>query len=536
MRARFKQLTAAFTLSLTAFAGSVSATELALIISNSDYDNLQGERRISRNHRDLVAAFKAQGYEVIEGVDLNRLEMQALVQRVESVIPELAGIVVLCSTNTATNGEQTWILPTDIGGDTAIEAAFGAPTLDLFLSLAAKKPGHGSVFLGVADVDTSRGSNLRAGVGDANIPQGVLLVSGPSDRIASLLEDRLLVDNQPLSVGLSNPNGISVSGFVSPDSSLAPAPADPSTPTSDWVDFVAEQALWAVADKSDRTEDFEEYLRRFPNGVYAPAARARLADVDPVITPPTPAEIEAALSLSRDERRVIQSNLTLLGFDTRGVDGILGRGSRAAIAGWQDSQRFTATGYLTDPQISRLHDQSAAERAIQEAADRRFWNAVGASGRKDDLQAYLDRYPSGIYSDRARELLEEYEAEERTRLDNTAWSAAVSRNTADSYREYLKNFPEGIYASVAKQRIKALDPEDDRDDNAAKAAEDRLNLNVATRLLIENRLRSAGFDPGRSDGVFDDKTRKAIRKYQKARGLRETGYIDPSTVRALLLG
>ncbi|MEK6205716.1 MAG: caspase family protein, partial [Amylibacter sp.] len=126
MRVRFKQLTAAFTLSLTAFAGSVSATELALIISNSDYDNLQGERRISRNHRDLVAAFKAQGYEVIEGVDLSRLEMQALVQRVDSVVDELSGIVVLCSTNTVTDGSQTWILPTDIGGDSAIEAAFGA--------------------------------------------------------------------------------------------------------------------------------------------------------------------------------------------------------------------------------------------------------------------------------------------------------------------------------------------------------------------------------------------------------------------------
>lgn len=536
MRLGIKQFVAAITLSLTAFAGGASATELALIISNSDYDHLQGERRISRNHRDLVAAFKAQGYEVIEGVDLTRLEMQALVQRVESVIPEVSGIVVLCSTNTATDGTQTWILPTDIGGDTATEAAFGAPTLDLFLSLVAKKPGHGSVFLGVADVDTSRRSNLRAGVGDANIPQGVLLVSGPSKRIASLLEDRLLVDSQPLSAGLSDPDGMTVSGFVSPDNSLAQPPADPSTPTSDWVDFVAEQALWAVADKSGRVEDLEEYLRRFPNGVYAPAARARLDDVDPVVTPPTPAEIEAALRLSRDERRIIQSNLTLLGFDTRGVDGILGRGSRAAIAGWQDSQRFTATGYLTDLQVSRLHEQSAAERAIQEAADRRFWNAVGASGHKDDLEAYLDRYPSGLYSDQARALLEEYEVEDRTRLDNSAWSAAVSRNTAGAYREYLEGFPEGIYASVAKQRIEVLDPDDSRDIEAAKAAEDRLNLNVGTRLLIENRLRSSGFDSGRADGVFDDKTRKAIRKYQKSRGLTETGYIDPSTVRALLLG
>ena len=315
-----------------------------------------------------------------------------------------------------------------------------------------------------------------------------------------------------------------------------PQPADSSSPTTDWVAFVAEQTLWAVADKGNRKQDFEEYLRRFPNGVYAPAARARLADFDPIITPPTPAQIEAALNLNRAERREIQSNLTLLGFDTRGVDGILGRGSRAAIAGWQDSRRFTATGYLTDLQIARLHEQSAEERAIQDAADRRFWSAVGSSGHKDDLNAYLDRYPDGIYADEARAMLEDYEAEERTHLDNNAWSTAVARNTANSYRTYLAEFPEGIYAGVAKQRILAFDPEDVDDLSAAIVAENRLNLNVATRLLIENRLKSAGFDPGRRDGIFDDKTRKAIKKYQKNRGLNQTGYIDPATVRALLLG
>ncbi|MEO1918336.1 MAG: peptidoglycan-binding domain-containing protein [Paracoccaceae bacterium] len=55
-------------------------------------------------------------------------------------------------------------------------------------------------------------------------------------------------------------------------------------------------------------------------------------------------------------------------------------------------------------------------------------------------------------------------------------------------------------------------------------------------MLIENRLCSSGFDPGRIDGVFDDKTRKAIKKYQINRGLNQTGYIDPATVCALLLG
>ena len=536
MQFRFKHLATALTLSMAAMAGGVSAADLALIISNGDYDNLRDEGRISRKHDDLVAAFKAEGFEVIEGVDLSRLDMQALVKRADSISEAVDNLVIVLSGNIVNDGTQTWVLPVDIAGDSMIEAAFGAPTLQTFLTLAANKPGHASVFIGVSDVDP-RSGGLKSGLADAAIPQGVLLVSGQADKIEEFLTEDLLGSNRPMSVLLANPSHIDVAGYVSPDNGLnSPSDtAETSTP-GNWVDFVAEQTLWAVADKSNNRDDLEEYLRRFPNGIFAQAARARLATTAPEAIEPTHEEAEAALRLSLTERRGIQENLTLLGFDTRGVDGILGRGSRAAIAAWQDSQRLDATGYLTDPQITRLHEQADAERTIQEAADRRYWNAVGSSGRKADLQAYLDRYPAGIYADEARELLAVYEAEEVTQRDNAAWSAAVAGSTANSYRAYLAEFPQGIYATVAKQRIEALDPAGATDVNAAKAAEDRLNLNVATRLLIENRLKSAGFNPGRLDGVFDSSTRKAITKYQKDRGLNQTGYIDAATVRALLLG
>ncbi|MHA1127977.1 MAG: peptidoglycan-binding protein [Alphaproteobacteria bacterium] len=537
MQFQFKHLATALTLSMAAMAGGVSAADLALIISNGDYDYLREEGRISRKHDDLVAAFKAEGFEVIEGADLTRLEMLALAKRADSISEAVENFVILLSGNIVNDGRQTWVLPVDTAGDTLLEAAFGAPTLDTFLAMAGTKPGHASVFIGVSDVDPNRNSGLKSGVGDATIPQGVLLVSGQADKIEELLRDDLLGSNRPMSVLLANPSRIDVTGYVSPDNGLSGSSTTPETSApGNWVDFVAEQTLWAVADKSNKRDDLEEYLRRFPSGIFAQAARARLATTAPVIVTPTPKEAEAALRLSRTERRNIQENLTLLGFDTRGVDGILGRGSRAAIAAWQGRQRLEVTGYLTDPQITRLREQADSERTIQEAADRRYWNAVGSSGRKVDLQAYLDRYPAGIHADEARELLVVYEAEEVTQRDNTAWSAAVARNTANSYRAYLAKFPRGIYATVAKQRIETLEPDDAIDVNAAQAAEARLNLNVATRLLIENRLKNAGFNPGRLDGVFDSSTRKAIGKYQKARGLNKTGYVDAATVRALLLG
>lgn len=67
-----------------------------------------------------------------------------------------------------------------------------------------------------------------------------------------------------------------------------------------------------------------------------------------------PAQVEAALGLSRQQRAEVQAGLTRRGFDTRGVDGIFGRGTRNAIAAWQRANDLTATGYLTAPQIQRL--------------------------------------------------------------------------------------------------------------------------------------------------------------------------------------
>lgn len=66
------------------------------------------------------------------------------------------------------------------------------------------------------------------------------------------------------------------------------------------------------------------------------------------------AQAEANLRLSRQQRLAIQAGLTRRGFDTRGVDGIFGRGTRGAIAGWQRANDAPATGYLTAAQAQRL--------------------------------------------------------------------------------------------------------------------------------------------------------------------------------------
>ena len=65
------------------------------------------------------------------------------------------------------------------------------------------------------------------------------------------------------------------------------------------------------------------------------------------------------------------------------------------------------------------------------------------------------------------------------------------------------------------------------------ATEAALALDREAQRLIQRGLREQGFDPGPLDGVIGRRTRAAIRRWQTARGLPPTGYVDELSARAL---
>jgi peptidoglycan hydrolase-like protein with peptidoglycan-binding domain len=54
--------------------------------------------------------------------------------------------------------------------------------------------------------------------------------------------------------------------------------------------------------------------------------------------------------------------------------------------------------------------------------------------------------------------------------------------------------------------------------------------------LAQTTLKLAGFNPGRTDGVFDAQTSTAIRQYQVAQKIPVSGLLDEPTRRVLLPG
>ena len=152
---------------------------------------------------------------------------------------------------------------------------------------------------------------------------------------------------------------------------------------------------------------------------------------------------------------------------------------------------------------------------------------------------YLERFPDGEFSDLARARLDEIERQKRADTDSRdrqLWDEASAANSIQGYRDYLDLAPDGAFRDEAAERVAALEKaEADASQNSRAARQEQaMNLNKSTRRVIESRLDGLGLKPGRVDGTFDENTRRAIRRYQQARNMPVTGYLNENVVVQLL--
>ena len=113
-------------------------------------------------------------------------------------------------------------------------------------------------------------------------------------------------------------------------------------------------------------------------------------------------------------------------------------------------------------------------------------------------------------------------------------SAKDSRNAAD-VQAYLDRYPEGVYAALARNRLEALQqPDTPTPEATVEAEEGKLELTRADRRLIQLGLLAEGFDPGAPDGLFGRGTRGAVGRWQALRGEDATGYLDVESAKLLL--
>ena len=537
----------AITLAATA---PVWADGAALMIGNEDYAGLNDLRR-GDEVTGPASAFERQGFEVFSISDAEGRDLVEALSAFEAAASDADRLLVVLAGRFAHSATDTYFLPTDARPGALTDVAATAIPLSQILAILAETPGQAILALANSDVDGNFGPLLQIGIGDLDLPQGITLLTGAPRPLAQSVQ-RLARPGENLA-NLRNSRSVQIGGFVMDGQVFVadlrePAVAAPA-PTPTTTDRSADLLAWRLADRVDTIEAYEGYVDSFPDGQFTAMATGRIEAMTD--TPEARAErTEQALELNRDQRREIQRDLTLLDFNTRGIDGIFGRGTRAAISSWQTANSTDVTGFLSTDQITRLDAQAERRAAELEAeAERRredrlaqdlaFWEETGARDDEPGLRAYLTRFPDGDFAEVARTRLETIErrkrAETNTR-DRQLWDEARIQDTEQSYRDYLAIAPQGAFRQEAEDRIAELTRASQQTGRQRQAIqeENALNLTPNTRRAIESRLDRLGLKPGKVDGTFDDDTRRAIRRYQSARNLDETGYLNEAFVVQIL--
>ena len=123
--------------------------------------------------------------------------------------------------------------------------------------------------------------------------------------------------------------------------------------------------------------------------------------------------VEEDLRLNRATRRQIQFGLRSAGFDPGGADGLFGPRTRAAIRNWQSARGARSSGYLDGPQVEALRSRGVGQPLAPAGAvatdaggvEVVFWQSVQNSTNPADFQAYLGRFPNGVFSELAQNRL-----------------------------------------------------------------------------------------------------------------------------------
>ena len=204
----------------------------------------------------------------------------------------------------------------------------------------------------------------------------------------------------------------------------------------------ADAAAWAAADSSNTVAAYQAYLVEYPSGLYAAAARIKLASLRATAAAPlTSAQTAPGAPLAVPSATVAASPLPSVPAATPAA----------------------TVPVVVNPAPVSLSDLLSPVPSDTKDPDAFVWRDVQARGGKEHFEAYLQHYPRGRFVALARAAIKRLEikdvqlrAEQRARVEPQFWETARQSNTPEAYQAYLQEYPAGRYQAMAQAAIRTL--------------------------------------------------------------------------------
>lgn len=309
------------------------AEDAALLLGVERYQTLGrfvGGNDVTDAERDLRDA----GYGVDAQSNAQAADMRQTLQRFQVRSGDADRVVVALSGRFVTDGARTWMLSADAPKPAIFTVEQEAVSVESILKVMAAVQGQSILLIGYDDGEEDMyDAVLREGIGNLDIPQGVTVVMGDPRNVSRLIGQTIVNPNGDIIEAVRSSRNLTLQGFAPPALVMqrAQAPVVVDQPRPYVVDRVAETLQWRRAVSEDTVEAYRAYLAAFPNGTFVQEANAAIQTI--VSEPNRAARLaEEALGLTREQRRSVQRDLSILNYNTRGVDGIFGNGTRAAVS------------------------------------------------------------------------------------------------------------------------------------------------------------------------------------------------------------
>jgi uncharacterized caspase-like protein len=439
-------LAAAAILASAANATTEPQRRIALVMGNSAYQYAPHLPNPGNDAEAMAATLQRLGFEVTKGIDLDRAETEMIIRQFSKTLPGADVALLFYAGHGIQYQGINYLIPVDAELKDETDLTFEATQLDLVMRLMEREPRVSLIFLdacrdnpfaqqlarsmgatrsaaigrGLAIVDAVAGSfvayatdpNQVALDGDgSHSPFTAALLSHIETPGLSISDMMIEVRNDVLRATQNKQrpredNALTDKFYFMPAAAVATVEtAEPAASgNSGSVQAVDKEVVfWQSIQNSNSPAQFQAYLDQYPNGTFAPLARARIEELkakpadtarsgeqvasltEPDATILAAEEAERSIGLTKQGRSRAQLALTLLGYKTGGTDGSFGPKSRNAIKAWQADRGEAVTGYFTPQQHAALLDAAAPKLAAWDAEQKR--KAAEAQARQEQQAA-----------------------------------------------------------------------------------------------------------------------------------------------------